>query len=241
MKQRNTSLGQPAFEHTLFIIPAYNNGDKENVLLASLNEKPLLHYALDTAQQLVSKEQICVSSNDMNIINSTLAYGQNIPFKLPEELSSMRHVDIDEIVLHAIDHYARRGGSFDKAIVLSPHAPFCTAQHIKEAFTLFDKNTDMVASVSPNTSKNSEKFIENEDGFLEVLPDNTPINGHDVFYYNQVFSILRMTSIRQHPRAFFRKVRKYLMEKLQATMILQTEDVEHIEHLIQEGLLMNQS
>ncbi len=238
MKQRNTHLSQSVFEHTLFIVPAYNIGDKENVLLTPLNGKPLLHYALDTAQQLIPKNQICVSSNDMNIINSALNYGQNIPFKLPEELSSMEDVDIDEIVLHAIDHYARKGGTFDKAVVLSPHAPFCTAQHIKEAYALFDKNTDMVASVSPNSSKKKEKFIENKDGFLETLPDNIPVNGYDAFCYNQVFSILRTTSIRQHPRSFFRKVRKYLMEELYATMIFQSEDIRRGEHLIQEGLLM---
>lgn len=200
-------------DNTLVIIPVNGDNERESLsALLTLGDKPLLFRAIDTARKLAPNIEICVSSDDMDVIQSVHDYGLHVPFKLPHELSASV-LDIDEIILHAIDHYARKEINFDNIVILSPYSPFCDAQHILEAATLMTEDTEMIASVKNLNGTVSRYYLtENEAGYLDKHKDKSALNGANLYKYNKVFFILKTSAIRQYPRAFFNKIRKYVIE-----------------------------
>lgn len=214
---------------TLVIIPV-NGSDKAGVstALLTMNGKPLIFNAIDIARQLAPNVEICLSSNDMNIIQKVNDYGLNVPFKLPQELSTPV-LDIDEITLHAIDHYARKEVNFDKIVMLSPYSPFCKPNHIQEAIALLTEDTEMVASVKELNGMDSRYYLtENKEGYIEKNIDVSSLNGATLYRYNKAFCILKASAIRQYPRAFFSRIRKYLMDDKASFFIKNSDDIDRL-------------
>lgn len=219
--------------NTLVLIPV--NGSKEHEslsVLLTLGDKPLLFRAIDTARELAPHIEVCVSSDNMDVIRSVRDYGLHVPFKLPRQLSA-NVPDIDEIMLHAIDHYARKEINFDNIVMLSPYSPFCDARYVHEAATLMTKDTEMVASVKVlNGVANSYYLTENNMGYLDKHKDKSALNGADLYSYNKSFFILKTSAIRQYPRAFFSKIRKYVMSDEASFYINDAEDIKRCEILL---------
>lgn len=67
---------------SLVIIPA-RGGSKgiPHKNIKGFQGKPLIYYAIDVARELVSDADICVSTDDDEIINKVEAYGLKVPFK----------------------------------------------------------------------------------------------------------------------------------------------------------------
>jgi len=121
MSERNQGTNH-ILKDALVIIPVNGNDKVEtSTALLTINGKPLIFNAIDVARQLAPNVEICISSNDMTLIQKVNDYGLNVPFKLPHELST-KVLDIDEIILHAIDHYARKEINFEKVVMLSPYS-----------------------------------------------------------------------------------------------------------------------
>lgn len=233
MKERNQGTTPTTSEHALVIIPI--NGHDEQTpatTLLTLNGKPLLYHAIDLARELAPDIEICVSSNDMKVIRAVNDYGLHVPFKLPQELST-GVLDIDEVTLHAIDHYARKGLNFEKIVMLSPYSPLCRPQHILEAAKLLTEDTEMVASVKDLKGTTSRYYLtENSEGYLNVNKDKSTLNGATLYRYNKAFFILKTSAIRQYPRAFFKKVRKYLMDDEASVFIIDKNDIIKCEKIL---------
>ncbi len=86
----------------LVIIPA-RGGSKgiphKNIKL--LGSKPLICYAIDVARKFTSDENICVSTDDDEIIKVVEDYGLNVPFKRPDSLAT-DNVGTNGVLLHAL-------------------------------------------------------------------------------------------------------------------------------------------
>ncbi len=236
MIQRNQGANLITSQNTLVIIPASGNSDDDSTTaeLFTLGGKPLIYHAIDTARQLADNIEICVSSNDMNIIRTVSNYGLHVPFKLPHELYT-EILDVDEIVLHAIDHYARKEVNFDNIVLLSPYSPFCRACHILKAAELLEGETEMVTGVKILTQPTGQYYLtENEDGYLQKHSDIPTFGEKDVYKYNAAFAILRTGAIRQYPRAFFRRIKKYVMDMKASFFVHSMNDIAHCEQFLME-------
>jgi len=233
MRDKNQGIVPINFERALVIIPGNGRNEQEtSTALLNLNGKPLIFYAIDTARQLAPNVEVCLSSNDMNIIQAVNDYGLHVPFKLPRELSTQMP-DIDEIVLHAIDHYARKRLNFDYVVMLSPYSPFCRPQHILEAAELLTGDVEMVASVKDLKDDTSRYYLtENEYSYLNMVTDKSMLNGTTLYRYNKAFFILKTSSIRQYPRAFFKRIRKYLMDDEASFFVRNADDIAHCEKIL---------
>jgi len=233
MKERNQGITPTTSERALVIIPV--NGHDEQApatVLLTLKGKPLLYHAIDLARELAPDIEICVSSNDMKVIQAVSDYGLHVPFKLPQELST-GVLDIDEIILHAVDHYARKGLNFEQIVMLSPYSPLCRPQHIFEAAKLLTKDVEMVASVRDLKGMISRYYLsENSEGYLDVNKDKSTLNGTTLYRYNKAFFILKTSAIRQYPRAFFKKIRKYLMDDEASVFISDSNDIIKCEKML---------
>ena len=109
---------------TLFIITA-RGGSKgiPGKNIKPLNGKPLLYYSIDIARHFVKDNLICLSTDSDEIIKSANAYGLNVPFVRPNELSG-DEAGTYEVLLHAIGHCESNGIKFSKVVLLQPTSPF---------------------------------------------------------------------------------------------------------------------
>ena len=113
----------------LYIIPA-RGGSKgiPHKNIKPLNGKPLIYYTIDVARQLTSDENICVSSDDAEIIQAVEDYGLKVPFKRPDHLSTDT-ATTNDVLLHALNFYQSKGINYEVIILLQPTSPLRTVQH----------------------------------------------------------------------------------------------------------------
>ena len=132
----------------LVIIPA-RGGSKgiPHKNIKPLNGKPLIHYTIDVARGIASDEDICVSTDDADIIKCVEEYGLKVPFVRPAELATDT-AGTYEVLIHALDFYEKQGKTYDVVLLLQNTSPFRTVQHVKEALELYRPDIDMVVSVN---------------------------------------------------------------------------------------------
>jgi len=157
------------YEDFLFLIPARGGSKgipKKNI--KSLCGKPLIYYTLDTIKDFVPIENICVSSDDVEIIQKVEQYGVNVPFIRPTELATDTSTT-REVIEHALHYYTKANRLFRGVVLLQPTSPLRKKYHIIEAFQLFSQDIDLVVSVKI-TSANPYYVLyeENGNGFLEL-------------------------------------------------------------------------
>jgi len=157
------------YENFLFLIPARGGSKgipKKNI--KELNGKPLIYYTIDVIKNIVPEDNICVSTDDPEIIEKVENYGVKVLFKRPDDLASDTATTID-VIKHALDFYKNRGKVFDGLVLLQPTSPLRNSTHLKEAMKLFSDDIDIVVSVKI-TSSNPYYilFEENSEGYLEL-------------------------------------------------------------------------
>ncbi|MBV5329328.1 MAG: pseudaminic acid cytidylyltransferase, partial [Chlorobium sp.] len=112
------------YEDILFLIPARGGSkgiSKKNI--KELNGKPLIFYTLDAIRNIVSNENICVSTDDIDIKEKVEAYGVKVPFLRPTEYATDTSTTL-EVIEHALSFYKQKGTIFKGLILLQPTSPF---------------------------------------------------------------------------------------------------------------------
>ena len=119
---------------------------KKNIKL--LNGKPLIHYSIEFARQFTSDENICVSSDDQEIINCVEEECQlKVQFKRPDEIATDSASSI-QVLSHAINYYESKGVDFDLVVLLQPTSPFRKVDDLKNMLDNWDQDIDLFASKS---------------------------------------------------------------------------------------------
>jgi len=201
------------YKDFLFLIPARGGSKgipKKNI--KELNGKPLIYYTLDAIKDIAPQENICVSSDDQEIIEKVEEYGIKVPFKRPLEYASDTSTSQD-VIEHALNFYKQENRQFKGLVLLQPTSPLRNSQHVTEALELFSENIDLVVSVKI-TSANPYYilFEENPDGFLELSKKGNFTRRQDcplVYERNGAIYIYNLSSIYQSPE---RQI-KYVMDE----------------------------
>ena len=210
----------------LVIIPA-RGGSKgiPHKNIKPLAGKPLIHYTIDVARQIVADEDICVSTDDSEIIQCVEEYGLKVPFVRPAELATDT-AGTYEVLLHALDFYEQQGKQFDVVLLLQNTSPFRTANQVKEALALYQSDIDMVVSVK-ECSANPYYcvFEENQDGYLKICKGDGNITRRQdapkVYEYNGAIYAINPQSLKQMPLNKFSRRIKYVMDE-QSSLDLDT-------------------
>lgn len=202
----------------LVIIPA-RGGSKgiPHKNIKPLAGKPLIHYTIDVARQIVANEDICVSTDDPEIIQCVEDYGVKVPFVRPSELATDT-AGTYEVLLHALKYYEQQGKTYDVVILLQNTSPFRTPKQVKEALALYNSNLDMVVSVK-ECSANPYYcvFEENEYGYLNICKGDGSITRRQdapkVYEYNGAIYVINPKSLKEMPLYKFTKRIKYVMDE----------------------------
>ena len=202
----------------LFLIPVRGGSKglpRKNIL--PLAGRPMIEYTLDAAKGAMDEgDELCVSTDDSEIISVVKDYGVEVPFVRPKELASDT-AGSEEVIRHALDWYKEKGLEFDLVVLLQVTSPLRNAQHVKEAVELWDSDIDMVVSVK-ETDANPYYvlFEENEKGFLLMSKDGNFTRRQDcphVYELNGAIYLIDPVRIQENFFKALTKKRKYLMDK----------------------------
>lgn len=202
----------------LVIIPA-RGGSKgiPHKNIKPLDGKPLIHYTIDVARSIVADEDICVSTDDTEIISVVEQYGLKVPFVRPEELATDT-AGTYEVLLHALYYYEEKlNRHYDVVILLQNTSPFRGAEQLKEALKLYRDNIDMVVSVKEcPANPYYSVFEENDDGFLYVCKGEGNIyrrqDAPKVYEYNGAIYIMNANVLKTTHMHKMKKRVKYVMD-----------------------------
>ena len=226
----------------LVIIPA-RGGSKgiPHKNIKPLNGKPLIYYTIDCARQIASDENICVSTDDTEIIKCVEEYGLKVPFVRPAELAT-DSAGTYEVLLHALDFYEKQGRHYDVVLLLQNTSPFRTAEHVKEALELYSKDIDMVVSVSKTrTNPYYNCFEEDQEGFLKKTFDSTSfVRRQDApvtYEYNGAIYVINPEQMKKKPLGKFTRRVKYVMDDLHSVDLDNMIDWKFAEFIQKEGLV----
>ena len=226
----------------LVIIPA-RGGSKgiPHKNIKPLADKPLIYYTIDVARGLVNDEDICVSTDDFEIIRYVENYGLKVPFVRPEELATDT-AGTYEVLLHALDFYEKQGQYYDVVLLLQNTSPFRTVEHVKEALKLYTPEVDMVVSVKVCPANPYYcVFEEDNNGYLHVCKGEGNIfrrqDAPKVYEYNGAIYIMNAEILKTTHMHKMKKRVKYVMDELSSLDLDTMWDWQMAETIIKgEGL-----
>lgn len=202
----------------LVIIPA-RGGSKgiPHKNIKPLNGKPLIYYTIDCARAICDDSDICVSTDDDEIIKVVEDYGLKVPFKRPDALATDT-AGTYEVLLHALNYYEQQGNHYDVVILLQNTSPFRTAEHVKEALKLYSADVDMVVSVKECPANPYYcVFEEDVNGFLHVCKGDGNIfrrqDAPKVYEYNGAIYIMNAETLKTTHMHRMQKRVKYVMDE----------------------------
>ena len=226
----------------LVIIPA-RGGSKgiPHKNIKPLNGKPLIHYTIDVARSVAKDEDICVSTDDPEIIKCVENYGLKVPFVRPAELATDTAGSY-EVLLHALDFYEKQGRHYDVVLLLQNTSPFRTAEHVEDAIKLYRSDIDMVVSVNQTkTNPYYNCFEEDNDGFLQkTLDSDIYVRRQDApstYEYNGAIYVINAEQMKKMSLGKFTRRVKYVMDDLHSVDLDNMIDWKFAEFIIKEGLL----
>lgn len=226
----------------LYLIPA--RGGSKGVPeknLKSLGGKPLIIYAIDVARQLAEDADICVSTDDDEIIELVTSYGLPVPFKRPAQLATDAATS-DDVIMHSLQYYESLNRKYDCVVLLQPTSPFRTSTHIEEAMLLYHNDVDLVMSVKlAEASPYINLYEEDESGSLKRMtaenisqrqsaPEVFQANG--AIYIINTSSMIKYRSLQQFPMKL-----KYQMESKYSLDIDTIDDWNYCEYLLENNLI----
>ena len=153
----------------LFVIPARGGSKgvpKKNIKM--LAGRPLILHSLAYARLFGPDSQICISTDDLDLIGLLKNEGYEVPFIRPEMLSTDSSSTFD-VLKHALDFYAEKRQNWEKIVLLQPTSPFRLKCHLEEMLMQFQEAADVIVSVTE--SKNNpyfNLFEESSDGNLHL-------------------------------------------------------------------------
>lgn len=226
----------------LVIIPA-RGGSKgiPHKNIKPLAGKPLIHYTIDVARKIVHDEDICVSTDDSEIIKCVEDYGLKVPFVRPPELASDT-AGTYEVLLHALNYYEQLGKHYDIILLLQNTSPFRTDCQVNEALALYKSELDMVVSVKETSSNPYYNCFEEDDkGYLHISKGDGQFTRRQdapkTYEYNGAIYVINPESLKKMPLGKFAKRVKYVMDDLHSVDLDNIIDWKFAEFVIKEGLL----
>lgn len=200
----------------LYLIPA-RGGSKgiPHKNSKHLNGKPLILYSLEVARLLTSDDNICVSTDDPQIISLLKSENYHVPFIRPAELATDASSSYD-VILHALCFYEKQGKIYDAVVLLQPTSPLRTSSQVEEAINLFDTNIDVVVSVCESPQNPYYNlYEENSDCYLSISKGDGKCKRRQdapkVWLFNGAIYVFNVESLKKGYFDSFTRIKKYVM------------------------------
>ena len=202
-------------KNILVVIPA-RGGSKglPGKNIKDLCGKPLIAYSIDVARTITTDDNICVSTDDMQIKHVVEDYGLHVPFIRPAELATDT-ATTNDVLLHAVNFYRNQGKEYDIILLLQPTSPLRKKEEVKEALDLYNQNIDMVVSVTKSHAP-AVLCRENNDGYIELVYNKNAGSRQSVstlYEFNGAIYVINIKSLMNKGLGNFTRRVKYVMSK----------------------------
>ena len=223
----------------LYLIPA-RGGSKglpgKNIKI--LNGKSLINHSIDFARNFTSNENICLSTDCSEIIDSALENNYNVPFTRPSFLSN-DGASTNDVILHALEYYKSKNNFFDLVVLLQPTTPFRKKEDLKNMLNSWDKEIDLMVSVKEShDSPYFTLYEEKSNDFLVKSKKSNFSRRQDlpkVYAFNGSLYLFNVESLKSKKINEFNKIKKYVMEDPVYSIDIDT----HFDWLVAETVIKN--
>jgi len=212
----------------LIIIPA-RAGSKRlpNKNLKLLGGKPLIMHSVEIARKIFNDNEICVSTNSLEIKTMVEKSGLNVPFIRPQNLAQDKS-STEDVLLHALSYYEKIGYNPDIIILLQPTSPFRKTKHINDIIKQFSKKIDMVVCVKEAQSNPYfNLYEEDKNGLLKKSKKGNFTRFQDcpkVWEINGSIYAINSDSLKQKGYKNFDKIEKYQIDEPIYSIDIDTEN-----------------
>ena len=228
---------------SLFLITA-RGGSKgltgKNIKI--LGGKPLIQYSIEFARMFCQDRDICLSSDDQEIIDVARGNDLAVPFVRPPVLATDT-ANSRDVVLHALEFYHEKGVYYDNVVLLQPTSPFRNYQQGKQMMDLFTPELDMIVSVKESHyNPYFSLFEENEEGFLTLSKTGNFTRRQDcptVYAFNGSIYVINTNSLKKNNINQFKKVKKFDMDEVHSLDIDNQFDWWIAEMILEKSLWKN--
>ena len=200
----------------LYLIPA-RGGSKglPGKNIKKLNGKSLINHSIDFARNFASDDTICLSTDNIDIIDCALQNNYKVPFIRPSFLAT-DFANTNDVLLHALEYYESKGEFFDLLVLLQPTTPFRKKKDLINMLNHWDKEMDLMVSVKEShDSPYFSLYEENSNDFLVKSKKSNYSRRQDlpkVYAVNGSLYLYNVESLKSKKINEFSKIRKYVME-----------------------------
>jgi N-acylneuraminate cytidylyltransferase len=146
-------------------------------------------------------DNICISTDDTEVIQYANQLGVEVPFVRPPNLTTDSASSYD-VLVHALQYYRdNEEKSFEYVVLLQPTSPFRTSVHIDEAceVALNNPEADMIVAVKESKANPYFNLFEESDrGELKQSKEGLFTRRQDVpkvYEFNGSIYIIKVTSL----------------------------------------------
>jgi N-acylneuraminate cytidylyltransferase len=131
--------------------------------------KPIIAYSIQSALQSGLFDRVVVSTDDAEIAEVAQAYGAEVPFLRPDELSG-DFVGTIPVIQHAAQWHQDQGFDLQSVCAIYATAPFVTVEDLQKAYkVLISNRCDYVFSAAEFESPIQRAFKVNNLGRIEMM------------------------------------------------------------------------
>jgi CMP-N,N'-diacetyllegionaminic acid synthase len=181
----------------------------------NLEGNPLFMYSVEFAKNNMNDiDELCISTNDDELISMAKSRGIDVPFKRPEDLASDSATSND-VIRHAVNYYKAQGKEFDAVLLLQPTSPIRLDSDYRSIIDTYSADIDMVVSVKESKENPYFTLYEEDDkGLLEKSKKGEFSRRQDcpsVFAFNGSMYLINVRTIMSKDLSHFTNIKKLVM------------------------------
>lgn len=161
--------------------------------------KPIIAYSIEAAISSGLFDEVMVSTDSEEIAGIAKKYGASVPFMRSAETSN-DYATTNDVLIEVFNEYKKRGQEFDIAVCIYPTAPFVTADKLRRAIDMVEKDgADAVTPVVQFSFPPQRAFIIRDNALEYQYPENASARSQDLeavyhdcgqFYVMRPYNIL---------------------------------------------------
>ena len=161
--------------------------------------KPIIAYSIEAAISSGLFDEVMVSTDSEEIAEIAKKYGASVPFMRSAETSN-DYATTNDVLIEVFNEYKKRGQEFDIAVCIYPTAPFVTADKLRRAIDMVEKDgADAVTPVVQFSFPPQRAFIIRDNALEYQYPENASVRSQDLeavyhdcgqFYVMRPYNIL---------------------------------------------------
>ena len=189
----------------LALIPAKQNSTRlKNKNLKLLNGKPLIYYSIKAALKSKYISRVIVSTDSKIIAKKSLAFGAEVPFIRPKNISKT-DTTIKDVCYHAFKFLEKKEKTkIKEVIVLQPTSPLRTPEDIDNSIKVFKKKLTTEYFTSFTKTKPYEWFFRKKKNNVFSQISKKKIKNSQ--YLNQTYMLTGAIYIMKRALIFGKKL-----------------------------------